>query len=75
MFYSRFHLRPVVFFLANTGVGGKGIKAGFSLLNSFLLAPEAFFHNPKFVNKSQVLVRRQWVCLVPLVQSHIPKDA
>lgn len=75
LFYSPFQLWPIVFFLANTGVGGKGIKAGFSLLSCFLPAPEAFFHNPKFVNKSQVLVRWQWVCLVPPVQPHIPRDA
>ncbi|XP_062345260.1 uncharacterized protein LOC134042159 isoform X1 [Cinclus cinclus] len=36
-------------------------------------APETFFHNPNYVNKSQVLVRRQWVCLVIPVQPSHPQ--
>lgn len=74
LFYSLFQLWPMIFdVLANTGVGAKGIKAGFSPLSCPLPAPEAFFHSPKCANKSQVLVRRQWVCLVPPVQSSHPQ--
>lgn len=73
LFYSLFRLWPMIFFLASAGVGGKGIKAGFSLLSCPLPAPEAFFHNAKFVNKSQMLVRRQWVCLVPAAQPSHPE--
>lgn len=39
LFYSLFQLWPLICFLANTGVGGKGIKAGFSLLSRSLPAP------------------------------------